>query len=200
LAPEKEPARFAAVVECLAASGALARHGIVPAVVGGGSEDDPGAAAVRARVLAAAPGALIRPGFLSPADLAAVFEATALNFHPPAADAYGMTIVEAGSRGAPSLVAEGGRVGATALLAPAGGVVLADFGAPPAALASAVDALFADRAALAAVGERAAAAARGWDEGAAGAALEAVVARVIGGAQAGDEGGAGEEPEEGGAN
>jgi len=179
LAPEKEPGRFAAVVECLAASGALARHGIRPAVVGGGPESDAGAAALRARVVAAAPGALITPGFLAPAALAAVFEATALNFHPPAADAYGMTIVEAGSRGTPSLVAGGGRVGATALLEVGGGVCLADFSAPAADLARRVDALLADRAALAAVGARAAAAARGWDEAAAGVALEEVVAGVL---------------------
>ena len=45
-----------------------------------------------------------------------VYAETALNFHPCAYDAYGMTIVEAASQGAPSVVAAGGAVGATALL------------------------------------------------------------------------------------
>lgn len=181
LAPEKEPGRFAEVVERLAASGALARHGVVPAVVGGGPAGDPSAAAVRARVTAACPAALILPGFLGPPALAALYERTALNFHPPAADAFGMTVVEAGSRGAPSFVADGGRVGATALLGPAGGACLADFGQPAAALAAQVDTLLADRAGLADVGARARVAAGGWDEAAAGAALEAVVVGVVGG-------------------
>lgn len=45
-----------------------------------------------------------------------MFAATRLNIHPCAYDAYGMTIVEAASQGAPSLVAAGGAVGATDLL------------------------------------------------------------------------------------
>jgi hypothetical protein len=45
-----------------------------------------------------------------------VFAATRLNIHPCAYDAYGMTVVEAASQGAPSLVAVGGAVGATDLL------------------------------------------------------------------------------------
>ena len=45
-----------------------------------------------------------------------VFAATRLNIHPCAYDAYGMTVVEAASQGAPSLVAASGAVGATDLL------------------------------------------------------------------------------------
>lgn len=48
------------------------------------------------------------------------------HIHPPLCryDAYGMTIVEAASQGAPSLVQGGGHVGATDLLSEAAGEVL----------------------------------------------------------------------------
>ena len=62
-----------------------------------------------------------------------------LNFHPCAYDAYGMTIVEAASQGAPSVVAAGGGVGATDLLtAERGEVFLLDFGVPAERLAEQV--------------------------------------------------------------
>ena len=41
-------------------------------------------------------------GFKGPADLAAIFARTRLNFHPCEYDAYGMTVIEAASQGAPS--------------------------------------------------------------------------------------------------
>jgi hypothetical protein len=48
--------------------------------------------------------------------LGAIFARTALNVHPCAYDAYGMTLVEAAAFGCPSLVNGGGAVGATELL------------------------------------------------------------------------------------
>lgn len=57
------------------------------------------------RLRAAAPEAVIEERFLGPADLARIFSSTALNFHPPLYDAYGMTVVEAASQGAHLIVA-----------------------------------------------------------------------------------------------
>ena len=71
-----------------------------------------------------------------PSTAAQVYVQTVLNFHPCAYDAYGMTIVEAASRGAPSVVAAGGAVGATDLLsADRGEAFLLDFSAPTERLA-----------------------------------------------------------------
>lgn len=44
--------------------------------------------------------------FMSAEELAEVFACTALNFHPCEYDAYGMTVVEAASQGAPSVMHE----------------------------------------------------------------------------------------------
>ena len=78
-----------------------------------------------------------------------VYAATVLNFHPCAYDAYGMTIVEAASQGAPSVVAAGGGVGATDLLtADRGESFLVDFSAAPASLAEQVQPLKASAAEL----------------------------------------------------
>ena len=49
------------------------------------------------------PDAIIEERFLGPADLANIFAATVLNIHPCLYDAFGMTIVEAGSQGLPLL-------------------------------------------------------------------------------------------------
>ena len=64
-----------------------------------GSATTPFAATVRRRLQAACPGAIIHSQFLGPRELAALYSATRLNFHPCRYDAYGMTIVEAASQG-----------------------------------------------------------------------------------------------------
>lgn len=81
LSREKEAHNFAALVAALAASGALARAGVTPALVGDGPDAEY-AASVRAAVLHAAPHARIVASFLPPAELAAVFDETVLNVHP----------------------------------------------------------------------------------------------------------------------
>lgn len=87
-----------------------------------------------------------------------------------------MTIVEAGSQGAPSLVQGGGHVGATDLLSETEGeVICCDMGATISELADQVEALLADRQRLAAVGRAAATKARSWTERANAAALAALV-------------------------
>ena len=54
---------------------------------------------IRARLRAAAPGAVIHDSFLGPSALAGIFAATRLNMHPCLYDAFCMTIVEAASQG-----------------------------------------------------------------------------------------------------
>lgn len=101
LSPEKEADRFVALVEAAAARGAFAGLGVVPALVGAGPE--PYASSLRARLLDAWPAAVVVPEFLAACDLARrVLDRTALNIHPPLKDAFGMTVVEAGARGAPT--------------------------------------------------------------------------------------------------
>ena len=56
---------------------------------------------MRARLLAAHPSAVVIESFLGPEALGAVFARTALNVHPCAYDAYGMTLVEAAAFGCP---------------------------------------------------------------------------------------------------
>ena len=64
---------------------------------------------VKSRLRAAFPQAVIIADFMGPPSLAAIFSATALNFHPCEYDAYGMSLVEAAAFGAPSLVNGGPR-------------------------------------------------------------------------------------------
>eukprot|EP00955_Chlamydomonas_euryale_P078927 363221-Chlamydomonas_euryale.AAC.21 len=97
---------------------------------------------LKARLRAACPTSVVLESFLGPAELARLYQGCRLNVHPPSYDAYGMTIVEAASQGAPSLVhggGGGGRIGATDLLsATAGNVLLTDMTAAPAHLAAEV--------------------------------------------------------------
>ena len=113
LSPEKEPHRFVEVVEALARNGVLSELGVVPALVGGGDGEYARGLRERMRRLESGPAkkkveALVEGGFLDAGKLASrFFERALLNFHPCLADAYGMSAVEAGSRGAPSVIHRG---------------------------------------------------------------------------------------------
>eukprot|EP00550_Attheya_septentrionalis_P004175 CAMPEP_0198299464 /NCGR_PEP_ID=MMETSP1449-20131203/44839_1 /TAXON_ID=420275 /ORGANISM="Attheya septentrionalis, Strain CCMP2084" /LENGTH=491 /DNA_ID=CAMNT_0044001029 /DNA_START=43 /DNA_END=1518 /DNA_ORIENTATION=- len=117
LSPEKDALRFAHFVE--AASHTLAKHGYIP-LLAGAAADKEYATLVKNKLLssecASKGGVVIVESFLSEVELAAIFKRTAINFHPCAYDAFGMTIVEAAAFGVPSAVASGGRVGASKLL------------------------------------------------------------------------------------
>jgi len=131
LSAEKEPHRFVEVVEFLARSGVLSELGIIPALVGGGDsgyardlrermrglemEREGEEAEAEAEEENEKKGSkkkndfLVEGGFLGASELASrFFDRTLLNFHPCLADAYGMSAVEAGSRGAPSVIHRGG--------------------------------------------------------------------------------------------
>lgn len=96
VAPEKAPDRFVELVEELARRGALGN--LTPLICGSGWGGAWGTS-LAARLLAAAPQAVVHTRFLGPAGLAEIFAATLLNVHPCEHDAYGMTIVEAASQG-----------------------------------------------------------------------------------------------------
>jgi len=105
-----EPEYAAQVRE--AVRSALGRVGVEDAPVGEGGAGSP-------VVLTGEGGAgspVVLSGFLPPAALASIFRHTALNFHPCAYDAYGMTVVEAAAFGVPTLLQGGDAVGAAALL------------------------------------------------------------------------------------
>jgi len=165
LAREKEPERFVALVEQLAKDGSLQQHGLVPLLVG--ATNDSFAQGIKLRLQSAAPGSILIERFMGPKELATeVFSRTRLNVHPCTYDAFGMTIVEAASMGAPSIVhSQPGAVGAADLLQASNQeVVLENLTAEPAALATRVVALLDDRDKLLQVARRAAARARSWTE------------------------------------
>ncbi|GLC36011.1 hypothetical protein PLESTM_000392500 [Pleodorina starrii] len=179
LSPEKEPERFVALVEAMAARGLLERHRLTPLLLGVANDDF--AQALKSRLRAAAPASVILESFMGPAELADLYRKTRLNFHPSTYDAYGMTIVEAASQGAPSVVHDGGgAVGATDLMrGPEGEVFLLDLAAPTDQLAESVSEVLANSAALAATSARAMKRARSWDEAANAAELVRLVREAI---------------------
>ena len=227
LSPEKEPHRFVEVAESLARSGVLSELGVVPALVGGGDSDYARGLRERMAALPEARGgdgpgarrrrrrgarAVVEGGFVGSAELASrFFDRTLLNFHPCLADAYGMSAVEAGSRGAPSVIHRSGSlpspsrkngggksritVGASALLrAEEGESIALDLSLPADEVAARVaELLRGERAAakakaksketisLSEVGERAQRRARSWGERKHGEALAALARGVVGG-------------------
>ena len=140
LSREKEPHRFVEVAECLSRMGVFRELGVSPALVGGGDSDyAEGLRERMGKLLVAVPSAaaaagkdkggrddrassppsssssssssLVEGGFVSATALASrFFDRTLLNFHPCLADAYGMSCVEAGSRGAASVIHRRGEV------------------------------------------------------------------------------------------
>lgn len=176
LSAEKEPQRFVELVEAMAARGSLARLGLTPLLVAGAARDE-FAQGLKARLLAAAPSARIVESFLGPQELAELHAQTRLNFHPATYDAYGMTIIEAASQGAPSLVQAGGSVGATDLLRgePQQDVFTTDLSAGAAAVAEVAEAILSDVPKLFRVACAAADTARSWGEADNAKALAAVV-------------------------
>mmetsp|Transcript_37689 Transcript_37689/g.106470 ORF Transcript_37689/g.106470 Transcript_37689/m.106470 type:complete len:408 (+) Transcript_37689:174-1397(+) len=114
LSPEKQPERFVELVEELSARGALQALHLTPFLIG--SAKTPYAEGLKARVRAAAPCSIVKEEFVGPHELASIAVSTRLNIHPCLYDAYGMTVVECASQGAPSVVNAGGTVGATDLL------------------------------------------------------------------------------------
>ena len=93
---------FVDLASHLHASGDLERLGVTPLLVA--ATRTPFAEALRARFREEVPTGMLVDTFLTAAELADVFASTRLNVHPCRYDAYGMTVIEAASQGAPSLI------------------------------------------------------------------------------------------------
>ncbi|DBA96974.1 hypothetical protein WJX77_003885 [Trebouxia sp. C0004] len=177
LSPEKEPYRFVELVEELAHRGIVQQLGITPVMCA--SATTPYALALVARLQAAAPNCIIQTQFLGPEELAKIYSKTRLNIHPCLYDAYGMTIVEAASQGAPSVVNGGGTVGAADLLQAPSEVFELNLAVPIAQLASQVAQLWQDVSRLAEAGQAAVQKARSWTESANASVLLTLVDNVL---------------------
>ncbi|KAK3282654.1 hypothetical protein CYMTET_9614, partial [Cymbomonas tetramitiformis] len=113
LSPEKEPHRFAQIIEELAKRGVLEKYGVAPLLCGAQTTEY--AESIKQRVRAASRNAVVYEDFMPPSKLAQVYGSARINFHPSLYDAFGMTVVEAASFGAPTLLNMGG-IGAADLL------------------------------------------------------------------------------------
>lgn len=100
LLPEKNAALFVDVMVQLAPL--LHQRGLVPFLCGS-PVDKIYADNLKQKLLAAFPQAVIKE-FLSSSELASVFSASLLNFHPTLYEAYGMTIIEAAAFGVITLM------------------------------------------------------------------------------------------------
>jgi len=161
LAPEKGAHRFAEMIEELG-SDFLHSQGLVPFLCGAVSNKDYGTA-VHQRLKRACPFSKIE-SFLNSTQLLNVLSETLINVHPATYEAYGMTIIEAASMGAASLV-HYENVGARDLLS-SGGVdhfFETDFTEPRSA-ARRLREILGDRVGIKDVGARARVEALTWDE------------------------------------
>lgn len=115
LSPEKNAMFFVDIVERMQAE--LGRLGVVPLLVGAAADLEY-AQAVRTRLRAVCPTAVIVEDFLGPDKLGAIYIETLVNVHTALHDAYGMTVVEAAAFGAVTLLDTAGRVGVTDFFTP----------------------------------------------------------------------------------
>jgi hypothetical protein len=107
LSTEKAPHRFAAALEQPGLQAALAARGIVPFLCGAPvnaayAEEVHGS--LRRVHASGRVGCVVVTAFMTGPTMARLWQHTVLNCHPPDADAYGMTVVEAAAFGAPTLV------------------------------------------------------------------------------------------------
>ena len=113
LSPEKDVMRFVHFLESIRD---ILQNKQWTVVLAGARADPSYADEVEAKLKVVCPSAVILTHlFLSPATMVAMYQRAVLNFHPCAYDAYGMTIIEAGACGVPSVVSSEG-VGAVDLL------------------------------------------------------------------------------------
>lgn len=164
IAQEKEPHRFVNLVIELEKRDVFNRSGIEPVMVGAGWGSSDYGVELRDRILSRAPRITIIEDFLGPEELANLYRRTLLNIHAPLADAYGMTIVEAASQQAPSLVHSGGDVGAAHLLEVVHDEIICTDMSDGDGLVHKVESILEDKAYLMKVGRNACSKARSYDE------------------------------------
>jgi glycosyltransferase involved in cell wall biosynthesis len=188
---EKEPHRFVDLICELQRRGTFSRCNLVPLVAGAGwavqNDTDKGndnaidyVSKLCQRLASCVPNCRVMKQFLGPREMADIYAQTLLNIHPCHYDAYGMTVVEAASQGAPTLL-DGDGVGAAELLRPDHGLCFSvDLrNASVAMLADEVERLLNDPALLMRVGTAAMKMAREWTEEANGRALATVLRDAI---------------------
>eukprot|EP00756_Hemistasia_phaeocysticola_P042643 Hpha_TRINITY_DN1697_c0_g1::TRINITY_DN1697_c0_g1_i1::g.48691::m.48691 len=180
LSPEKRADIFVDAVAMLGAS-FFAEHGVTPFLCGAHANVTY-ANRIVSKLREAVPSTIVEPNFLGSERLAEIFGASLLNIHSPLYDAYGMTVVEAASFGAPTLLHDpkkrsserpldaegpaGEGVGAVVLLSPEKGMALTGDFTDPAEVAQEIRRLLLpeSRRRLAEVGLRARERAIGWTD------------------------------------
>lgn len=85
-------------MEELSRRGSLEVLGLTPFLCGVGGPANPYGASIQDRLVSACPDSVLEKRFLGAKELASLYSETALNIHPCAYDAYGMTVVEAASQ------------------------------------------------------------------------------------------------------
>jgi glycosyltransferase involved in cell wall biosynthesis len=104
LSPEKQPCKFVSVAAALSKRGVFKKLAVQPLLLAATSS--PYAQEIVREFEEKVPEGRVEHKFMSAQELAQVFACTVLNFHPCEYDAYGMTVVEAASQGAPSIMHE----------------------------------------------------------------------------------------------
>lgn len=104
LSSEKQPHTFVSVAAALSRSGIFQKFALQPLLLAASSS--PYAQEIVREFEEKVPEGRVERKFMSAGELAEVFACTVLNFHPCEYDAYGMTVVEAASQGAPSIMHE----------------------------------------------------------------------------------------------
>jgi glycosyltransferase involved in cell wall biosynthesis len=164
LSEDKGPQRFVDVCEAMTRADANIwnRTGVVPLMAGAASQPE-FADALKARFKDVVPCSVVVDDFLNSTQLATILMDAVLNIHPALYEAYGMTIVEAGSCGVPSVTNNVG-IGAAQLLNPESGMSIPVDMADTEAVAKQCASLLENSVALAEVGRSAYTAATSWTE------------------------------------
>jgi hypothetical protein len=105
LSREKEPLRFVRICASLSQADVFKKLGLTPVLFAAGEQGKCSYADEVVREFERnVPEGKVARGFLGVQELGMLFRRTRLNIHPSTYDAYGMTIVEAASQGAPSVI------------------------------------------------------------------------------------------------
>jgi hypothetical protein len=104
MSPEKQPQTFVAIAAELSQRGVFKRLELQPLLVAASTSAY--AQEMVREFEEKVPEGQVERKFMTAQELAEVFARTVLNFHPCEYDAYGMTVVEAASQGAPSVMHE----------------------------------------------------------------------------------------------
>ncbi|GBG24426.1 Hypothetical Protein FCC1311_006442 [Hondaea fermentalgiana] len=179
ICPEKNVQLFVEVMVRL--KDFLKQHHLVPCLVGPPT-DEAFANKLYLQLDRAFPGTTSKviPKFVSSRELGEIFGRTVLNVHPALYEAYGMTIVEAGAFGAPTLMHGDGEIGAQDLLSAPRRAILADMTNLKQAASIVKSLLCPERSdILASIGTEACHASIGWDDEAFATGLSALLESAV---------------------